>query len=103
MPERDDRGQPYEVHGSGAIAVLLRRIQRQATREGRGGQVLAAIRQIYQRLHTDPMNFGEPAYRLPGLRMQVRTAAVRPLIVDFGVCEDRPMVFIKGIKLLSGR
>jgi hypothetical protein len=26
---------------------------------------------------------------------------VRPLIVDFAVCEDRPLVFIKGAFLLG--
>ncbi len=27
--------------------------------------------------------------------------AMRPLAVDFGVCEDRPLVFIKSVKLLG--
>jgi hypothetical protein len=52
-------------------------------------------------LEIDPLDVGEPAYRLPTLRMQVRTVIVRPLVVDFGVCEDQPDVFIKGVKLLS--
>jgi hypothetical protein len=35
--------------------------------------------------------------------MQVRTVIIRPVVVDFGVCEDRPLVFIKGVKLLSAQ
>jgi hypothetical protein len=44
---------------------------------------------------------GEPIYRLPALRMQVRTIVVRPLVVDFVVCEDQPLVFLKVVSLLS--
>jgi hypothetical protein len=33
--------------------------------------------------------------------MQVGTAVIRPLVVDFAVCEDRPLVFIKGVTLLA--
>jgi hypothetical protein len=33
--------------------------------------------------------------------MRVRTVACRPLVVDFAVSEDRPPVFIKGVKLLD--
>jgi hypothetical protein len=44
---------------------------------------------------------GEPLYRLTGLRMQVHTCLVRPLEIDYAVCEDRPLVFIKGVTLLG--
>jgi hypothetical protein len=101
MPEQDDGGQRYAVHASGAIARTLRQIQRQAEREGRGDKLVAAIRQIYQQLRRAPNAVGEPLYRLPSLRMQVRAAAVAPLGINFGVCEDRPLVFIKGVRLLS--
>ncbi len=62
---------------------------------------MAAFRHIYLRLQQDPNAFGEPLYRLPALRMQVRTVAVRPLVVDFAICEDRLIVFIKGVMLLA--
>jgi hypothetical protein len=38
---------------------------------------------------------------LPALRLLVCQAIVRPLIVDFAVHEDRPLVFIRGFKLLA--
>jgi hypothetical protein len=91
----------FEVHCSGAINATIRQAHRQAWRQGRGRAVTRALRQILHRLEQDPYQTGEPAYRLPGLRMQVRTVIVRPLVVDFAVCEDRPLVFIKGVKLLS--
>jgi hypothetical protein len=94
---------PYQVYNSRAIARAFQIIQRQASRQGRGEKLLLAARHVYERLQQDPLTFGEPLYRLPALRMQVRCVAVRPLYVDFAVCEDRPLVFIKAIRLLSGR
>jgi hypothetical protein len=58
-------GGPYQVHNSRAIARTFQLIQRQASREGRGQELLRAARQVY-------------------------------------VCEDRPLVFIKAVRLLSG-
>jgi hypothetical protein len=86
MPWSANGGHRYEVHLSGAVAQSLRRLQREASREGRGKAVLSAIRQIVRRLTRDPLNFGEPLYRLPALRMNVRQGAIRPLFVDFAVC-----------------
>jgi hypothetical protein len=103
MSEPADGGQRYAVHGSRRIMEDFRRVQRQAVAEGRGVEALAAVKQIYQQLKQNPTDTGEPAYRLPGLRMQVRTVVIRPLVVDFAVCEDRPLVFIKGVKLLAAR
>ena len=96
-------GGAYEVHCSEANKQALRRIQRQASLQGRGAQAIAAFREIIHRLMHDPMSAGEPHYRLPVMRIQVRSVTVRPLIVDFGVCEDRPLVFIKAVKLLSAQ
>jgi hypothetical protein len=91
---------PFQVMISDAIAEAIRQLQRQTSREGRGPGVLQAVRMVDARLPNEPTEFGEPLYRLPALRLQVRCAAVGPLYVDFGVCEDRSLVFIKSVKLL---
>jgi hypothetical protein len=93
---------PFRLELSGAIAKTIRRLQRQASAEGRGKQFLRAIRRIIHRLRTNPANFGEPLYRLPILRIHIRCAAIRPLSVDFGICEDQPLVLLKAVRLLSG-
>ncbi len=93
-------GGQFEVHCSGKIAKVLLQIQNEANEQGRGKAVAAAFRQIVFRLRQDPLSFGEPVYRLPALRMQIRTAGMRPLVIDFAVCEDRPLVFLKGVVLL---
>jgi hypothetical protein len=101
MSQPEDSGPRYEVHCSGLVARELRDLQRQASRAGQGEAMLSAFRQIVERLREDPNEAGEPLYRLPALRMQVRQMVVRPLAVDFALCEDRPLVFIKGATLLS--
>ena len=94
-------GDPYEVHNSGEIARAFLALQRRASRERRGLDLLKATREVYERLTQDPTEFGEPLYRLPNLRMQIRCAAIKPLSLDYAVCEDRPLVFIKAVRLLS--
>jgi len=37
---------------------------------------------------------GEPLFRLPALRMRVRQVAIRPLYINYAVCEDHPLVFL---------
>ena len=62
---------------------------------------LGAYRQIVEQLRTDPLTFGEPLYHLPVLKLQVRQAIILPLVVDFAVHEELPLVFIRGFKVLA--
>jgi hypothetical protein len=103
MPASEGGGSSFQVHLSGAIAQRLRQVQHQANLEGRGLEALSAFREMVRRLRRDPMDVGEPLYRLPALRMQVRQVAIRPLFIDFAVCEDRPLVILRGVTLLSRR
>ena len=91
----------WEVHLSVAVAQSLHALQQEASQQGRGQDVIDAYRHVIERLRLNPTTVGEPLYRLPAMRMQVRTVVVRPLAVDFAVCEDRPLVFLKGFRLLS--
>jgi hypothetical protein len=95
--------QSFQLGFSGVIAARIRALQRRASREGRGAEFLTALRQLVQDLRQRPRKLGEPLYRLKVLRMQVRGVIVGPLYVDFAVCEDRPLVFIKSVKLLARR
>ena len=94
-------GPKYEVYCSTAMAKAIKQLHRQTTRERRGPAMLDAFRQAVERLQQNPMNIGEPLYRLPTLRLQVRTLVIRPLVLDYAICTDRPLVFVKGVKLLS--
>lgn len=101
MASSDNGSRTFQISFSGVIAEQIRRLQRRASRQGRGEEFLLAMRAVVDRLHHDPSEFGEPLYRLAVLRMQVRCAVVRPLSMEFAVCEDRPLVFIKAVELLS--
>jgi hypothetical protein len=103
MIAADAEGGGYEIRNSAFIAQAFLSLQRQAKREGRGQELLQAARTIYERMRQEPTVLGEPLYRLPALRMRVRCVALGPLYVDFAVCEDRPLVFIKSVKLLPAR
>ena len=100
MADAANGSQRYQVHCSAAITEALREFQRQTPGITRKRVIASAFRQIIERLQRDPLACGEPLYRLPGLRLQIRTCSLVPLVVDFGVSEDRPLVFIKGVKLL---
>jgi hypothetical protein len=96
-PHNND--QRHEVHCSEAVASKLYQLQQKAPASQRE-LITIAFRSIVEKLQVDPNQLGEPLYRLPGLRMQVRTVAVAPLSITFAVCEDRPLVFIKTCNLL---
>jgi len=62
---------------------------------------VAAYREIVHRLQRDPQVFGEELYTLPILHLDVRQAAIHPIVVDYGVHEERKIVFIQGFKILD--
>jgi len=101
MPDSPNGGRFYEIHGSATIAEAFRQVQRQAVQENRGQEMVGALRLLRQGLQRNPLKLGEPLYRLAALQMEIRMAAIGPLAVSFGVCEDRPLVFIKAVSLLS--
>lgn len=103
MPPPENGEPPFQIAFSGLIAEAVRQLQERASLEGRGEEFLLTLRAVVDRLRHDPNDFGEPLYRLSVLRMQVRCAAIRPLSIDFAVCEDRPLVFIKAVRLLGPR
>lgn len=91
----------FQVLCSKAVARSLRALQRRASQQGRGKAVLAAFRRVVGMLRRNPTSVGEPLFHLPALRMQIRCVVIGPLVLDFAIHEDRPVVFIKGAKLLS--
>jgi hypothetical protein len=93
----------YALHLSTFLARRLRKLHREAAERNQGRIFVESFRTIVHRLETNPLDFGEPLYRLPGMRMEVRTGVVSPIVVDFAVCQERPLVFIKGVKLLKGK
>jgi len=94
-------GPKYAVHMAQQTRLHLQRMHIEADQAGRSARFVAAVRHIINQLQQDPWAFGEPTFRLPGLKLQVHTAARLPLVVDYGIHEERPLVFIRGFKTLS--
>jgi hypothetical protein len=90
----------FQVVVSEYVGKKLRVIQRRESKAGRGAAVLAAFEQMIARLTMDPFHFGEPLYHLPYMQLDVRHAAISPLLIYFGVHQAFPIVFIKDINLL---
>jgi hypothetical protein len=91
----------YELHASARIRALLEHLHSQAVQTGTDRRFMVALRKIRDCLQHEPLTFGEPQYRLPALHLQLRQGVIAPLVVDYGVYEDRPLVFIRGFKVLS--
>lgn len=91
----------YEVVVSPKDQALLKQRHLEAIQAGKGERFLAALQSIYERLRVAPLEFGEPLYYLPILRLFVRQGIVLPLVVDYAVHQERPIVFIRGFKVLS--
>ena len=66
-----------------------------------GEAINASLRTILDRLQKEPDRLGEPLYRLPALKLLVYQVIVSRLVVDYAVHEERPLVLLKGVKLLD--
>lgn len=91
----------YSVSMSKAQRAHLRQLRQQEDTLGQGQRFVSAYREIVRRLQRDPQVFGEKLYTLPVLKLDIRQAVFDRIVVDYGVHEERKMVFIRGFKLLS--
>ncbi len=91
----------YSISMSQFQRARLLQLHEQANSSGRGQRIVAAYREIVRRLQHDPRVFGEELYTLPALNLKVRTAAIHPIVVDYGVHEEKKIVFIQGFKILD--
>jgi hypothetical protein len=99
--EGDGRPHPYKVTHSALTGQEIKRLHQRAAQEGRGKQFVSALRAIYERLKNDPVNFGEPIFRLPALKLIVYQAGVSPVMVDYAVHEERRLVILRVLRLLG--
>jgi hypothetical protein len=95
------QGGPYSVSMSAKTRETLKVLHRQAIQNGTGHQFLSAFRRIVERLRNDPQVFGEPLYQLAALQLQIRQAVILPLVIEYAVHEQQPLVFIRVLKVLS--
>ena len=97
-PEGNGQGGPFEVSIPAIVIASIKKWHAEAVLAGAGEQFLTALRQIIHRLHRDPFNFGEALYNLPALKLHVRQAIVLPVLVNYSVHVERPIVFVRGFR-----
>ena len=76
----EGNGQPvvYKVCLSENIKTFLKQLHHQYAESGQGKTFLALLRQLYRKLRHEPLTFGEPLYRLPALKLQIRHGSISP-------------------------
>lgn len=100
---RPGNGPPweYQVKCSDQVRTKIQHLHLLAVQQGRGQQFIAALRHISDRLRREPEQFGEPLFRLPALKAMLFQVIVSPVVVDYVVHQEKLLVFLKGVKLLS--
>lgn len=94
-------GQRYQITFSGFLAQEMKRLHSLAKEAGMGEAFVEALEQAVFRMQHDPWGFGELTRRVkkPPLSVHVRT--IRPLIIEFAIHEEKPIVLIKRVGLLT--
>ena len=92
-------GTTFRIELSALIPERILDLQRQASDAGRGEEYLNAMQAIVDNIRRNARTAGEPLYRLPVMKLQVRLVAVRPLVVHFAVSEERLVVYVKSVVL----
>lgn len=100
-PSENGQGKLFRVIVSASIRQKIEFHHEKASEEGWETEFIATLEKINFRLRTDPYNFGEPLYRLPGLKLLVCLAALNGLVVVFGIHQKMPLIFLKGFSQLD--
>jgi hypothetical protein len=90
----------WHIAFSEVTADRVRRLQRRASRQGRGEAFTEAMRRLVARLKRDPEELGDPYFRLPALRLTVRGVVIQPVGMHFAVSDDSRQVYIMDVRLL---
>lgn len=80
--------------------AFLRSLDQAKLTEKGNQNIRQALEIIDERLRLDPLEFGEPRFRLPNLNLQVRIGAVREVVVSFGVNATKRLVIINKLSYL---
>jgi hypothetical protein len=79
--------QVYVVKASAKNIAVLKQLHFIEAQKGKGQRFVASLRRLDERLKNDPLDFGEPLYRLPALKLLVCQGVLAPIVVTFAVHE----------------
>ena len=96
-------GQPlrYTLIHSGKMTAIAKDLYEQAKAMGKGAVFVEAMKRVLTDLETRPREFGEPAYHLYAMKLEMRKGIIDPIVVLYGVHEEKPLVFIQHFARLS--
>lgn len=100
-PSGNGRGNFRRVIVSAAIRKEIEQCHDQAVQDGWDSEFISTLEVINFRLRNDASSIGEPLFRLPGLKLLVCHAVLKRVAVAFGIHEQFPLVFLKGISVLK--
>jgi hypothetical protein len=83
------------------VRQALKRIGERARQLGLFAEFASAIKALDGRLRSDPLQFGEALYTLRNAGLAVRTGAVAPLAMNYGVDRIRRIVYVSACWLLE--
>jgi hypothetical protein len=92
-------GQHYQISFFGTLAQELKKLKKRANAAGLGSAYVAALEYAIFRMQHDPWGFGELKALLQHARLHIHVAVIKPLIIEFGIHEDKPIVLIKSVRL----
>ena len=90
----------YRVSFSGEIAEQLKALKKRADAAGLGSAYLDALHLATHRTRYDPWGLGELVRRLPHLRLSIHIRVIKPLLIEFGIHEELPLVLIKRVMFM---
>ena len=102
MSPAGGNGPTFRISHSRAVGQAFRRLFLRALLEGRGPAVRAAYEALHEALRLRARDAGEPRNELRVMRLQLRVAAVAPLVVEYAVHHALPLVFLRRFHLMAG-
>ena len=98
----EGNGQPvqFKISFAGALAKELKTLHARAREVGLGDAFIDALRVAVSRMQNNPWSFGELVRRLKKSPWSIHVRCIKPLVIEFAICEERPVVYIRRVQLL---
>ena len=93
-------GQHYQLIFSGFLAQELKLLNKRAKAAGLGKAYLEALDSAVFQMQHDPWAYGELIGHVEQPPLKVHVRIVKPLVIEFAIHENKPLVLIRRIQLL---
>ncbi len=94
-------GQHFKITFTGLLAPELKKLHERAKEAGLGDAVVEALETAVFRMQHDPWELGELVRTVKKPPLKIHVAVVKPLVIEFAIHQEKPVVLIKRIQLLT--